>query len=149
MINALSIAVLIPMIVSDARHRTVSVWWLIAFGVIQILLGDFNDLAINSLALIVMFCGNWLWLRFRHGNHVKFDQFIGLGDIVFLFCLAPSFEVAEFVVFLVISMVLSLLWWILWGRGKTIPLVTTLGLCYILYLFYEKILLPACFLNNY
>lgn len=72
---------------------------------------------------------------------VTLKEKIGRGDICFLFCLTPVFGMRGFVWFLLAGFLVSLAYWQFTGRMRTVPLVSTLGGCYILLL-----LCNACFM---
>lgn len=144
----LLIITLVFLIVSDFRGRFVYMWQIVLFFVAQLIycfltLGQKNvtqNILINSIALLFLFLcvGIYVIFRFR-----KKEKIIGWGDILFIFCLTPYFELYQFIFFMVISMSLSLAGWTvsyLYGqRNKEIPLVSVLGICYSILLIYDNI----------
>ena len=85
--------------------------------------------------------GVLLYLLLKYRRRINpFREYIGTGDGVFLLCLTPSFQLIEFVCFLIIAFTLTLMTWTL-GLYKNqskqgIPLVSTVGVCYACYLVY-------------
>lgn len=133
---------LLPMIISDYYSRKISIYPLVGFGIFQFWIGRFDDALYNMFLLTFMLCCVWCYLRVRYGR-IEFDDYFGCGDALFLFFLTPCFTLSEFVWFLVIGFLLSLFY-----RNTTIPLVTTLGITYLIWIIYEEILhtnfLTAC-----
>ncbi|MDR1755727.1 MAG: hypothetical protein LBR65_02045 [Culturomica sp.] len=130
------------MIRSDFRERQIGVVWLILFGLLAVA-GNCLEfgwrefgfrMLVNGTAVFCMAAVVWLYLRLRYGTT---KGYIGWGDLWFLACLTPLFGLRELVGFLTISFVLTLaVWWMCknaWTTRGEIPLVGTVGLCYIGY----------------
>lgn len=135
------------MIISDFKKRYVYIWQLLLFGAVQLIYCFLTfgkeimtqNALINSIFLLFLsLCvGIYIIFRFRKKN-----ELIGWGDILFVLCLTPYFDLYRFLLFMIISMVMSLGGWtILYLRGqrsKEIPLVSTLGICYSILLIYDN-----------
>ncbi len=148
-----SLVPLIPvsvLAVSDFRHRSVSVVWLAAFGVatigcslLQYGIGTTLWRTGFNLALLIVLSSlifGWLLLRKKKtGLHPK--DYVGAGDLVFVLLLTPFFDLRDYLFFLLVGAVGSLLWWSivtrLGRRPATIPLVGTLGTFLILHVVVE------------
>lgn len=135
------------LIVSDFRSKSVYVWQILLFFVAQLLycflsadkLAIIHNMITNSLFLVFLsLCmGIYIFIRFREKS-----KLIGWGDILFVFALTPYFTLHRFLVFMIISMILSLSGWAVYylmgRRSKEIPLVSTIGICYCLLLIYDN-----------
>ena len=75
----------------------------------------------------------------KTGLHPK--DYVGAGDLVFVLLLTPFFDLRDYLFFLLVGAVGSLLWWSivtrLGRRPATIPLVGTLGTFLILHVVVE------------
>lgn len=139
---------LLVMIVSDFRTRQIGVLWLVLFAILTLISGWIYEggtaiaghLKTNLafLALLYSFLGIYVCVL-RHRAFSSFHRAIGSGDLLFLLALSPLFEMREFVQFLTLSSALSLLGYGVLLKIRTsklilsIPLVGTLGLCFIFY----------------
>lgn len=134
---------LLPMIISDYYCRKISIYPLVGFGIFQFWIGSLDDALYNMLLLTLLFGCVWCYLIVRYGK-IFFDDYFGCGDALFLLFLTPCFSLSEFVWFLVLGFMFSLFY-----RSTTIPLVTTLGITYLIWIIYEEILhtnfLVACY----
>lgn len=150
LIKLLSILVIMPMIISDLRYRYISLYWLIAFTLTALYLRcyacelytAFLNIGINVFITLFMLLGTGLYFRIRYrSRQIRFRDCIGTGDILFLFSITLLFEPETFILFLVLSLLFSLAWHSvsvrISGRDKTIPLVATIGVCYLVYSFIE------------
>lgn len=146
------IATLIPMIVSDFRYRSVSVVWLGIFTATACFIRFYKceiyttciNTGINIFIISWMVAGTlgYFSIKYRASKR-KFLDCIGLGDILFLFSTTLLFAPPVFPLFLIISLIFSLVWYYCTnillrcnqgGDHKTIPLVATTGLCYLFYI---------------
>jgi hypothetical protein len=67
---------------------------------------------------------------------------IGEGDCVFLFLLAPYFQLHNYLMFLVVSSCAALVSWLLvFRRDGSIPLISVYGICLILDMIYHAFVL--------
>ena len=144
----LLIVVLILLIVSDFRSRSIYIWQIILFFVAQLLycfltvdrLTVLQNVIINTLFLffISLCVGVYAFFRFR-----KKSGSIGWGDILFIFALTPYFTLHKFLLFMIVAMLLSLSGWVVCylagKRTKEIPLVATIGICYCFLLIYNNV----------
>ena len=88
----LSLLLLIPLVIltiSDIRSRTVSSWWLLIFGILNLLiLGNLDDwesvlsrIVGNLLLLLIIGLTLWAYAKVRHK---RLPEMLGLGDVLFL-----------------------------------------------------------------
>lgn len=95
----------------------------------------------NFLLLAVWGAATDIWFRWsRFGRKRDYRTgWIGKGDLAFLVCLLPVFPLRHFLVFLLLSLIVSLLYWLLSGKGAsfTVPLVSMVGICYLPVLFFR------------
>lgn len=129
------------MIISDYLKRSVSLRWMIVFGFSQSFLGNIENLTINSLVVVFMLSGSWCYLKLRYDNF-DFRNYMGEGDIIFIFCLTPLLTPTLFLRFLIVGLTISLVY-----PDRKIPLITTIGIIYIIVLIYEEILLNNCIIT--
>lgn len=140
------------MIRSDFRERVVGVLPLIIFGVLVLLSGgivygwkeSLFHVVGNGIILIFLAVGVILYLSVKYRRGINpLTSYFGQGDVWFLLCLTPVFEVMEYAWFLVLSFSLSMivsLFTASWRqRQYGIPLVSTVGVCYLFYLLYRFI----------
>ncbi len=139
---------LLVMIRSDFRKRQIGVVWLVLFGTAT-LAGcclEFgwretgSRVLVNAAAMAWMAVVVWGYLRLRYGTA---QGYIGRGDVWFLACLTPFFGLRELVGFLTASFACTLIAWLMWKKmwaaREEIPLVSTVGLCYIGYVCFKLI----------
>ena len=138
---------LLPMIISDYRDRTVRVLWLAIFGASVALSAwlrmGWKTLIFNALlnSAVLLFMALFLSWYFRMRKK-RLSGMIGGGDCVFLFLLAPYFQLHDYLLFLVISSCAALVSWILiFRRDGSIPLISVYGICLILNMFYHPFVL--------
>ncbi len=133
------------MIRSDFRERQIGAAALVLFSLLQLgyalLSAEAREVLLNLLANLglVAFAGGTLWI-FLHVSRPAAERrsrMIGSGDGWFIIALAPLFELREYVFFLTAAFLLSLGWWgalvLLRRRPDTIPLVGTVGVCFLCY----------------
>lgn len=143
---------LLWMIYMDFRYRRVWLWQLIVFGIIQFAISLTGNGLIhtsyytlmNSAVLIVIGTAAALYatVRFRLKKPM-----IGSGDIIFIWLLTPSFTYPTFVYFILISFVCALAGWavtriIRKDASATIPLISYMGICYMIVLMMNNYLKP-------
>ena len=129
------------LIVQDFRSRTIPLSGLIVFGFSTLSIAWFiHGMAVMflhilcNLILVGLLLGGvkgFLWLR--HRNHASLtEKWIGEGDIGFIVCLTPLFDLQTYTWFLTLSLTATLLIYMLYrylgGTSTTIPLVSTLGI---------------------
>lgn len=148
MVAYLPLLLMVPagaMIAEDFKGREVRLAWLVLFAAGSLLLGcvryglvpALGNLLFNSLLLAGLFGVTAIWLRVRKGK-AGFATYIGLGDVILLLSLAPLFDLRGYVIFLIVSMSASLVWWgavrLILRKDTTIPLVGTAGAVFCAYL---------------
>lgn len=134
--SALTLA---PMIRSDIKEREVNILWLLLFGGVQIYFNSIDNIFINLIIILLMLSGVYLYLIVRYGTKSKITDFIGAGDIVFFFALTAAFPIIEFIYFLIIGFIFSIAFWLLTKNKETVPLVSTLGSIYLIWLLIKTI----------
>ncbi len=139
---------LLVLIRSDFRERQVEVATLLVFGGIQwgICLVEsgitvFTERVLENLLLLALWgMGTGIWFRWlRSGRKSVCTGWIGKGDVAFLVCFLPVFSLRAFLVFLLVSFGISLIYWLISRKGSsfTIPLVSMMGICYLPVLFFR------------
>lgn len=135
------------LIAEDFRSREVRLLWLIALCVITLSTSFVHEGAVtvmsnvffNVIFLLYLGIGALIWvkIRFRRTGR-RFSDYLGWGDIIFLLALTPLFGLREFLVFLLLAMTFSVVWWIITRYCKrldtTIPLVGTSGVLFCVHL---------------
>ena len=136
---------LLVMIISDWYTRRVSIIALVIFALLcficaiykyNICLIAYRSLC-NITLLFTLYIGVYVWFLVK-GEKKRISQTFGSGDIGFIVSTAPLLQLYEYLLFILISCVASLLWWIIiyWitGKNRTIPFISTSGVCYIGYI---------------
>ena len=148
MLRLLSIFPLTVMMVSDARNRTVSSWWLSAFGLVLVVAGVIEEgwretlinIVCNLFVLLVIGVSLLAYSKMRKRPLV---EMLGVGDVIFLAALTPTFGVEVYLRFLIVSSILALLSWPLFRKmqpGLTgIPLVTVFGASFVIFILFRAI----------
>ena len=72
-----------------------------------------------------------LWARLRKRG---LSDMLGTGDLLFVLCMTPYFPPRHFLLFLIISSLATILFWLLYTRlsrttARDIPLVTAFAIC--------------------
>lgn len=139
----LSIILLIPLsilTISDIRSRTVSSWWLLIFGILNLLiLGILDDwesvlsrIVGNLLLLLVIGAALWIYAKARRK---LLPELLGLGDVIFLISLSPAFEWAEYLRLIVASSLIGILVWPFIREKQPnkmgIPMVSVMAFVYV------------------
>lgn len=132
---------LAAMVISDFRKRVINAYLLAVFALLVIYSVYANEgiyllktrILWNVAFLLYMFSVMiaYLWLTKR-----QISESIGIGDILFIFTIAPLFELREFIIFLILAFVATLIFYALLSRyypAKTIPLVSGVGISFIVY----------------
>lgn len=132
---------------SDFQNRWIRSDTLLIFGILQLILACWRTgyemvltgILYNCFLLLSWGGGVLLFYTIRHRRLIlSLKKKLGTGDFCFLLCLTPVFDTKEFILFLLIGFLVSLGYgcfssW-LTGRSQTIPLVATLGCCYVVLL---------------
>lgn len=126
----------------DFRSRQIA-WWLLPVLVVVFFAGAFDEnsvqeigrgFATNMIFLCLQFLFVWIWFSVKQKKMSKLiDAQIGLGDILFMICVAPAFSPANFIVFYTLGMSITLLVTIVVklfrpGMKSEIPLAGALAL---------------------
>jgi Flp pilus assembly protein protease CpaA len=146
MLRLLSIFPLTVMMVSDARSRTVSSWWLSAFGLVLVVAGVVEEgwrvtlinIVCNLFVLLVIGVSLLAYSKMRKRPLM---EMLGIGDVIFLAVLTSAFGVEVYLRFLIVSAILALLSCPLFRRMQPvltgIPLVTVFGVCFIIFILFR------------
>jgi len=146
MLRLLSIFPLTVMMVSDARNRTVSSWWLSAFGLILVVAGliekGWRETLINIVCnLFVLLVIGVSLLAYSKMRKRPLMEMLGAGDVIFLAALTSAFGVGEYLRFLIVSAIIALLSWPLFRKVQPdltgIPLVTVFGVFFIIFILFR------------
>lgn len=129
----------------DITSRKVSWVVLLSIGIVNVLVAlERIPVAVLCENAVVNFCFIlfnlavvFLYLLFRYGKGALrlFDRFLGLGDVLFWGMLLPAFSPLNFIVFHVVSLVVSLVLYrvALYKRAqihRTVPLAGLQSACY-------------------
>lgn len=141
---------LVMMIFSDYRSRTVISWQLMLFGIIVLIISllengvrmTYTNMTINML--LSLFIGLCVYMYFLM-KYKTVQSLIGEGDILFILFLTPFFTPRAFLVFMVISFVVTLLMWIIASSARksmsnTVPLISGVGICLSVLLIYQQLI---------
>jgi hypothetical protein len=136
----------LPMIMSDFRHRRITLGWLIMLAVCNaataIILYGLNTVGINFVfnfaILAYMFLGVILYACMKNRKISSIKHYAGIGDALFFVALTPIFEIRSFIYFLIGSFLAALAWWciiyFIYHKKRTVPLVGISGCVLSLYL---------------
>jgi hypothetical protein len=149
LLHIASLAVLAGLILSDFRRREIGTPGLILSAVLNTALGGLLcgwpalglRVAVNLVFLAMLYLALWGYVAgIRRRAYRSLFQAVGAGDLLFLPVLSPLFEPREFVLFLTAAFFLSLAGWsvyrLIFRRRTTIPLVGTVGLCFLVCSFF-------------
>ena len=136
--SLLCIPPLAAMVISDLRSRRIGIVHLIIFGITLLTASilEFGwrqvlvNLSFNLLTVLLL----WLSLYgYSSMRNRRLADMIGGGDFAFALATMPYLEIREYILFLILSCVLTLAVWWMSGikvkRSKYIPLVTGMGTC--------------------
>ena len=152
MVRWLSLLLLIPLVIlmiSDVRSRSVSSWWLLTFGILNLIFMGITDgwkcVAIRTFGnlLLLLIVGLTL-LAYAKVRHKRLPEMLGLGDVLFLVVVSPAFGEAEYLKYIVASSLVGILLWPLFRLVQPlkigVPMVSVLALGYIVALGYKLIM---------
>jgi hypothetical protein len=101
----------------DFRSRQIA-WWLLPALALVFLIGAFQKnpageigkvVALNLAFLLVQFLFVWIWFSIKNKKISKIiDVQIGLGDVLFMICVALFFSTVNFMLFYTFGMLLTL-----------------------------------------
>ena len=136
--------------ISDIRSRTVSSWWLLTFGILNLIFLGLLDgwkCVVNRIVgnlLLLLLIGSFIWV-YSKVRHKRLPELFGLGDVLFLVVLLPAFGWAEYVKYIVASCLVGILLWplfrIVQPLKRGIPMVSVLSLVYLVAFGYKLFLL--------
>lgn len=134
--SLLCIPPLAAMVISDLRSRRIGMVHLIIFGITLLAASilEFGwpqvlvNLSFNLLTVLLL----WLSLYgYSSMRKRRLADMIGGGDFAFALAAMPYLEIREYILFLILSCVLTLaVWWmsgITGERSRDVPLVTGMG----------------------
>lgn len=148
----MQLIILVPlalMIISDHKSRTVVLWQLLLFGVIVLVISLVENgvtptsinLAINIFISLLIGASVYLYFLLKYKS---VQSVIGKGDIVFILFLTPLFAPRQFLVFMLVSFVATLLMWCVYTftykRDANIPLISGVGVCLSVLLVYQQLI---------
>ena len=126
------------MVISDLRIRRIGMVHLIIFGITlltaSLLEFGWRQVMVNALfnLLAVLFLTISLY-GYSRMRKMRLSDMIGGGDLAFALAAMPYLEIREYILFLILSCVLTLaVWWMSGIKGKQskyFPLVTGMGTC--------------------
>ncbi len=127
---------LLWLILSDSLYRRIDTIPLLLFGALQLYYGDIYIAMINSIVvtLLILFLSFYVKIRWNRSSTLR--DYFGEGDVLFLYTLAPMFDIYSFIVFVTVSFTMSAIYGYIVERKSSVPLIATIGLCYIIYLTY-------------
>lgn len=130
---------LVILMISDIRSRTVSSWWLLAFGIPNIIflwllygwkcvtgrvIGDLLLLLVIGTALLV----------YAKAKHMQLAELLGAGDVIFLMAISPAFGLADYIKYIVGSSLIGILIWPLIRKSQPhktgVPMISVMALVY-------------------
>ncbi|MDE7127434.1 MAG: hypothetical protein K2O58_06035 [Bacteroidales bacterium] len=136
------------MALSDLSSRRIGIVHLVILGITLLTasLIEFGwrpvmlNAAFNLLTVLLL----WLLLHiYSRLRKMRLSEMAGGGDLAFLLAMVPYFEPYDYVLFLVVSSILTLATW--WASGiggqrcRDIPLVTGMGACLGIVIIYRTI----------
>lgn len=129
----------------DFKDRSINIYWLASTGLLVIaqslIFCQFQTLAtyfvINSLVLLIEIATVWLYFSIKHKHIVNLSgDFLGWGDIIFMFIMATSFHPLFFVIFILLCCLIALISYgvfaIIQKETVTVPLAAILAIGYLL-----------------
>lgn len=130
------------MILSDYKRRTINIVWLMVFGILQIagawmMIGESQTLIniiTNTAILLFLYTCIGIYVTLNRKRIGSFSNTIGVGDLLFLPLITGLFEVREFLIFLIISFLIGLLYGLTPNCRNGVPLVSVVGGCLIVYM---------------
>ncbi len=152
MVRWLSLLLLIPLVIlmiSDVRSRSVSSWWLLTFGILNLIFMGITDgwkcVAIRTFGnLLLLLIVELTLLAYAKVRHKRLPEMLGLGDVLFLVVVSPAFGEAEYLKYIVAFSLVGILLWPLFRLVQPlkigVPMVSVLALGYIVALGYKLIM---------
>lgn len=131
----------------DLKWRMVHLWWYLALSVGLIGLSITSKGTMDTLYIVIWNIGFILlllliltvYLSLKDRKPVfPFDRYLGWGDVLFFVCVALYFDLATYILFMILSLIVALIltpliyWW--QGKEKHVPLAGIQAVCLMLYL---------------
>lgn len=125
---------------SDLRCRRIGIFNLAVFAAAVVFMSvmesgglrlPLSNLVHNLLTCVLLWTALSLWARLRKRG---LSDMLGTGDLLFVLCMTPYFPPRHFLLFLIISSLATILFWLLYTRlsrttARDIPLVTAFAIC--------------------
>ena len=119
MVRWLSMSLLFPLVIlmiSDIKSRTVSLWWLLAFGILNTI---FLGLLYGWRCVVLRIIGNLLLLLiigitllvYAKVRHRPLAELLGVGDLIFLLAVSSAFGLTDYIKYIVGSSLMGILIW--------------------------------------
>ncbi len=115
--DIISVATLGILCWQDFRSRRIA-WWLLPILAVTFFLASLHinsaseigmGFSLNITFLLIQFLFVWIWFSLKQRKFSKLiDSQIGLGDLLFMICIAFAFSPANFMIFYTIGMILTL-----------------------------------------
>lgn len=145
-LHILLILTLMPMIVSDFRHREVALIWMLAAGALAVCAGLRKypcsiwlvNTGLNLGVGLLLLLSAVVTVRLCDRTRTFAGALPGGGDLAFAAVTAALFPPVAYVRYLLAGCVLALVWWLV-TRRPTIPLVSILALVLIPLLLWKSI----------
>jgi hypothetical protein len=161
-LESISTLFLLVLIYQDFKAREISVWILIGILIcnVAIFLNSpnlkeiFHFFCINILFLLFLFLTLTIYISIKEKKLVLIaDKHLGWGDIIFMFTLSLSFSTVNFIVYLVVSFVFTLVGYLILklissNYKKEIPLAGFLAITLILLYIYHWFSASSPFYNE-
>lgn len=116
--DILIVITLVVLAWQDFRSRLIS-WWLIPVLLLAFVFAGKEQISWNGIGkyflynlafLVLQFAIVWIWMSLRNRKPIRLiDSQIGLGDILFLVCIAAAFSTVNFLFFYTASLIAVLL----------------------------------------
>lgn len=142
------VAVLLLMFYEDLKFRCIRIvlFPVLAASLIYLRTRDSSfvdlcdDAVINVIYIFTLMSTSFAYLFIKYRKN-RFAEFLGVGDVLLLFCLATWFEPVSFIFFNMISFFLSLVFHVVlrkcarnYAVNETVPLAGYQSLCFALFL---------------
>jgi len=153
MLSVILVILLLIIAYQDLQQR--SVQWILmaiaagitfAIGVIRLPVAEVLTYTLINLLFILVQVGlltAYLLVRFKTNVQGIFSSYIGLGDILFWIGLAPLFSTMNFICFHLVSMLVSLVFFLLLKKFNTRANVQTVPLAGLQALFYTGVFIAV------
>ena len=107
---------LVILMISDIKSRTVSLWWLLTFGILNTI---FLWLLYGWRCVVLRIIGNLLLLLiigvtllvYAKVRHRPLAELLGVGDLIFLIAVSSAFGLIDYIKYIVGSSLIGILIW--------------------------------------